>query len=35
MTHQSKSLDLEITDFEYHSDPPHTGEIMPSQTSNP
>ena len=31
----SKGLDLEIACFEYHDDPTYTGEITPSQTSNP
>ena len=35
MIHHWKDLDLEITDFEYHHDPTYTGEIIPSQTSNP
>ena len=35
MIHHWKSFDLEITDFNYHHDPPHSGETIPSQTSNP
>ena len=35
MIHCWKTLDLEITDFEYQHDPTNTGEVMPSQTSNP
>ena len=34
MIHHWKALDLEITDFEYYYDPIHTGEIIPSETSN-
>ena len=34
MMHHWKRLDLEITHSEYHHDPTHTGEIMPSQTLN-
>ena len=33
MIYHSKSLDLEITDFEYDHDPTYTSEIIPSQTS--
>ena len=35
MIHRWKALDLEITDFEYRHDRTYTGEIVPSQTSNP
>ena len=35
MIYHSKSLDLEITDFEYQYDRTPSGEITPSQTSNP
>ena len=35
MIHRWKALDLEITDFGHHHDPTYTGEIAPSQTSNP
>ena len=34
MTHHWKSLDLEITGFEYLLDPTYPGEIMQSQTLN-
>ena len=34
MIHHWKSLDLEITDFEYHYDPVPSGENIPSQTLN-
>ena len=30
-----ESFDLEITDFNHHHDPTRSGEIIPSQTSNP
>ena len=33
MTHRSKSLDLEITDCDYHHDQTPSREIIPSQTS--
>ena len=35
MIYHSKALDMEITDFEYYHDLTYTGEIIPSQTSNP
>ena len=35
MIHHSKSLDLEILDFEYQYDRTRLREIIPSQTSNP
>ena len=35
MIHRSEGLDLEITDGEYQYDRTYTGEIIPSQTSNP
>ena len=35
MIQRWKDLDLEIKDFEYHHDRTYTGEIVPSQTSNP
>ena len=34
MIHKWKGFDLEITDFNYHRDPKHSGESIPSQTSN-
>ena len=34
MIHHRKSLDLEITDFNYHHDPTPSGDIRPSQTLN-
>ena len=34
MVHHWKSLDLEITDFNYRHDPTQSGETIPSQTSN-
>ena len=33
MIYHSKSLDLEITDFEYRRDPTPSSEFIPSQTS--
>ena len=33
MLYHSKSLDLDITDFENHHEPTYTGETEPSQTS--
>ena len=35
MIHRRKTVSSEITDFEYHHDPTPSGEITPSQTSNP
>ena len=35
MIHRSKGLDLEITDFKYYLDLTLSGEIIPTQTSNP
>ena len=35
MIHHWKVFDLEIRDFNYHLDPSHSGETIPSQTSNP
>ena len=35
MIYHSKSLDLQITDFEYQHDPTYTVETKPSQTSKP
>ena len=35
MIHLRKGFDLEITDFNYHHDPTHLDETIPSQTSNP
>ena len=35
MIHHWKGLDLEITDFNYHHDPTHSGETIPAETSNP
>ena len=35
MVHRWKALNSEITDFEYHHNPTPSGEITPSQTSNP
>ena len=32
--HQWKGFELEITDFNYHDDPTHSVETIPSQTSN-
>ena len=32
--HQWKSLDLEITDFNYRHDPTPSVETIPSQTAN-
>ena len=34
MIYHWKTYDLEITEFEYHSDLTYTGEITPSQTLN-
>ena len=34
MIHHWNSLDLEVTDFEYHHDPTHSVEIKPSRTLN-
>ena len=34
MVHHWKSLDLEITDFNYRHDPTQSGETIPSQISN-
>ena len=34
MIHHWKALHLEVTVFEKYQDPIHTGEIIPSQTSN-
>ena len=35
MIHHWKGPNMEITDFEYHLDPTPSGDIIPSQTSNP
>ena len=35
MVHRWKVLNSEITDFDYHHNPTPSGEITPSQTSNP
>ena len=35
MTNHWKSLDLEITDFNFDHDPTQSGETIPSQTSHP
>ena len=35
MIHHWKSFDLQITAFNYHHDPSHSEETIPSQTSNP
>ena len=35
MVHNWKTLDLDITGFEYQHDPTSSCEIIPSQTSNP
>ena len=34
MVHHWRSLDLEITDFNYRHDPTQSGETIPSQISN-
>ena len=33
--HHWKDPDLDITDFQNHHDPSHSGETIPSQTSKP
>ena len=35
MIHRLKGLDFENKGFECHDVPTYTGEILPSQTSNP
>ena len=32
---QWKGFEMEITDFNYHDDPTHSVETIPSQTANP